>query len=120
MGVLANGLGSLLSTFLSGNWIGVIFHPLVLTVLAFTLGMGWAYKTGRSHERMVQARAILDMNEQIGDWRTKYENADAESELRLKLALENWRKTMGTNVAVASSCRLDPTVITKINDIAGE
>ena len=98
----------------------MLFHPLVLTVLAFTVGMGWAYDRGRKHERMVQARAIIDMNEQIGDWRTKYENADAESELRLKLALENWRKTMGTNVAVASSCRLDPNVITKINDIAGE
>jgi cbb3-type cytochrome oxidase subunit 3 len=117
---LVSGAGSLVTTFLSGNWVAVVFHPLVLLILAFSTGMGWAYHKGKQHERRAQASAIVALNNEVIDWRKQYEAADTQAEIRLQKALEEWRKNTGTTAVIASTCKLPPNAVRTISDIAGD
>jgi hypothetical protein len=120
LSALAAGLGSLVTTFLSGNWVGVLFHPLVLLVAGVSILTGWAYHKGRAHERFLQGQAIIALNNEVIDWRKQYEAADTQAEIRLQKALEEWRRNTGTTAVIATSCKLPPAAVKTIADIAGD
>jgi Tfp pilus assembly protein PilE len=117
---LASGVGSLITTFLSGNWVAVLVHPITLTAIAIVALTGWAYSKGIDHERRAQARAILDLNARLERWQTAYQQVDKQAEIRLQAALENWRKTSGQRVVSAAQCKIDKSTAVTLADIAGD
>jgi hypothetical protein len=118
--VLASGVGSLITTFLSGNWVGVLVHPITLTAIAVVGLSGYAYTKGIQHERRAQAKAILELNDRLGRWQKAYEQADQQAEDKLQAALENWRRTSGARVVSAPQCKIDKSTAVTLADIAGE
>jgi cbb3-type cytochrome oxidase subunit 3 len=117
---LASGVGSLITTFLSGNWIAVIVHPITLTLIGVVMLSGWAYSKGKQHERRAQAAAIVELNKGIKLWQEAYELADDAAEAKLQAALANWRKTSGARIINAAECKIDDKTANTISDIAGD
>lgn len=114
------GLSSLTTSFLSGNWVGVIFHPLTMVAIGGIIMTGWAYEKGRTHERRAQAQAILAINEDLASWRKAYEGAEKAAEDKLKASLDGWRRSNSTSPAVVATCRLPKGAATTIAEIAGD
>lgn len=118
--LIGGAVRSVAGSLLGGGWISALLHPVTLIAIAGVLSMGWAYQKGKQHERRAQAQAIIALNKDVASWQRAYEEADDASEVRLKSALDNWRRTVGSAAVVSTSCKLSPAVATTIADIAGD
>lgn len=119
-GFVGLGAKSMAGSLLGGGWLRFLLNPYTLLAIALMASHGWAYSRGKKQERLVQARAIVALNNEVIDWRKQYEAVDTQAEIRLQKALEEWRRNTGTTAVIASTCKLPPNAVRTISDIAGD
>jgi hypothetical protein len=98
---------------------GILLNPWVLGAIGGALFLGWVYHKGVQSERVRNARALIELNRQIDDWKAENLRLEAEAEHRLRAAIDASTAIIKSR-PIEQRCVLDDRIATAINNIAGK
>jgi len=98
---------------------GILLNPWVLGAIGGALFLGWVYHKGVQAERLRTARALVELNRQIDNWKAENLRLEAEAESRLRAAIDASRPIIQSRPPEAR-CVIDAQIATAINTIAGQ